>query len=566
MTGAGHVRKKIGQHRVAAPCMRASYDNGVSATPLLGETVAENLDRTTAVHPEALALVSRHQHLRYTYTELNDSVDAVARGLLAAGLERGDRLGLWSPNCAEWVMVQYAAAKVGAVLVNLNPGYRQSEVEHALNTAETVLLIAATTFKGSDYVVMAEAARSSVASLRRVVHLETPGWEEFVSDGDALPNPAVSDRMDFVEFDDPASIQFTSGTTGAPKGTTLTHHNILNNAYFIAEGLRYTEADRVCIPVPFYHNFGMVLGNLGCTTHGSCIVIPSASFDAGAVLDAIDGERCTSLYGVPTMFIAELEHPRLASADLSSLRTGIMAGSPCPIELMKRVCGRLHIPEIAICYGMTESSSVTTQTALTDSLERRVTTVGKVHPHVEIKVVDPDSGRVVTRGKPGELLTRGYNVMLGYWNDPERTRATIDPQRWLHTGDVATMDADGYVNVVGRIKDMIIRGGENIFPSEIEQFLHTHADVVDAAVVGVPDERYGEQVLAWIIPRAGMRLTEAAIQDYCRGQIAHFKVPRYVRFTDVFPETVTGKTRKVVLRELAVDALGLGAEHAEPSA
>ena len=537
--------------------MTVSYANGPSTQPLLGETIGENLERSAARFPDNLALVSRHQNRRYTYAELDAAVDEVARGLLALGLETGDRIGIWAPNCAEWVLVQYATAKVGVILVNINPAYRTSELAYALNQSGCRMLVAARAFKTSDYEAMIEEVRPDVRSLENVILLGTDSWEELIAGAASVPEAALRERSSLLHFDDPINIQYTSGTTGFPKGATLSHHNILNNGYFIGEACRYTENDRVCIPVPFYHCFGMVLGNLACTTHGAAIVVPEAGFEPGATLEAVAEERCTSLYGVPTMFIAELEHPAFEKFDLSSLRTGIMAGSPCPVEVMKQVVSRMHMEDVTIAYGMTETSPVSTQTTPDDNLEHRVSTVGRVHPHVEVKIIDAETGRVVPRGTPGELCTRGYSVMTGYWNDPERTAEAIDAAGWMHTGDLATMDADGYVNIVGRIKDMIIRGGENIYPREIEEFLYTHPDVSDIQVIGVPDVKYGEELMAWVKVREGATLTEDALKEFCRGKIAHYKVPRYVKFTDEFPMTVTGKIQKFKMREQAVAELGL---------
>jgi fatty-acyl-CoA synthase len=537
--------------------MSLSYANGPSAQPLLGETIGENLERTAARVPDHLALVSRHQNRRYSYAEFNAAVDEVARGLLAAGLEAGDRIGIWSPNCAEWVLVQYATAKAGVILVNINPAYRTSELAYALEQSGCRMLVAARAFKTSNYEQMIEEVRGDLPALEDVVLLGTGTWERLLAGAASVPDEARRERMAGLQFDDPINIQYTSGTTGFPKGATLSHHNILNNGYFIGEACRYTEADRVCIPVPFYHCFGMVLGNLACTTHGAAIVIPEAGFEPVPTLQAVAEERCTSLYGVPTMFIAELECPEFETFDLTSLRTGIMAGSPCPVEVMKQVVSRMHMEEVTIAYGMTETSPVSTQTVPEDSLDHRVSTVGRVHPHVEIKIVDPETGRVVERGTPGELCTRGYSVMTGYWNDPERSAEAIDAAGWMHTGDLATMDADGYVNIVGRIKDMIIRGGENLYPREIEEFLYTHPDVSDVQVIGVPDAKYGEELMAWVKVREGASLTEDALKEFCRGRIAHYKVPRYVKFTDEFPMTVTGKIQKFKMREQAVAELGL---------
>ncbi len=536
--------------------MEPSYAHGASSTPLLGETIGANFERTVARVPDAEALVARHQGLRYTYSELNDAVDQVARGLIEHGLSSGDRLGIWSPNNAEWVLLQYATAKAGIVLVNINPAYRTSELDYTLNQSGCRMLVAAQAFKTSDYVAMVEQVRPELRTLEQVVFLGTPAWDELLAAGDAATNDELRARMTSAQFDDPINVQYTSGTTGAPKGATLSHHNILNNGFFIGEYCRYTEADRVCIPVPFYHCFGMVLGNLAITTHGACIVLPEAAFEPGAVLETVQAESCTSLYGVPTMFIAELEHPDFDKFDLSSLRTGIMAGSPCPVEVMRTVVSAMNMDEVTICYGMTETSPVSTQTGATDELERRVSTVGRVHPHVEIKIVDPD-GRVVPRGTSGELLTRGYSVMLGYWNDPERTAEAIDNAGWMHTGDLAAMDDEGFVKIVGRSKDMIIRGGENVYPREIEEFLYTHPDIADVQVIGVPDVRYGEVVMAWVKRRSGAALGEDDVRDFCRDRIAHFKVPHYVKFVDDFPMTVTGKVQKFKMRETAMDELGL---------
>jgi fatty-acyl-CoA synthase len=535
--------------------MKRSYASGVATKPLIGETIGENLERAVARFGDREALVVRHQDVRLTYAELDARVNALARGLIAAGLEQGDRVGIWAPNCAEWVLVQFATAKAGIILVNINPAYRTSELEYALRQSGCRMLVAARAFKTSDYAGMIEEVRADLPALERVVLLDSPEWEELRAGG--APEDELRARMAGLDSDDAINIQYTSGTTGFPKGATLSHHNILNNAFFVGEGCGYDEHDRVCIPVPFYHCFGMVMGNLGCTTHGAAMVVPEAAFDPVAVLTTVQEERCTSLYGVPTMFIAQLSHPQFGDYDLSSLRTGIMAGSPCPIEVMKQVIERMHMDEVTICYGMTETSPVSTQTGAGDSLEQRTKTVGRVHPHLEVKVIDPDSGRCVDRGEPGELLTRGYSVMSGYWNEPERTAEAIDEHGWMHTGDLATMDGDGYLNIVGRSKDMVIRGGENVYPREVEEFLHTHPDVLEAAVIGVPDERYGEELMAWIRVREGAELSEDAVRAFCKGRIAHFKTPRYVRFADGFPMTVTGKVQKYKMREQAIEELGL---------
>ena len=535
--------------------MTLSYAHGASAEPLLGETIGENLERTVARVPDADALISVHQDRRYTYAELNDAVDRLACGMLAAGLRRGDRVGVWSPNRAEWTLAQFATAKIGVILVNINPSYRVSELEFALGHSGCRWLLAAQECRGADYVAMVRAVRDSLPSLERAIFFDTPEFAE-VAQGGASAD-LLRSRMAELDFDDPINIQYTSGTTGFPKGATLSHHNILNNGYFVAGLLDYTKVDRVCIPVPLYHCFGMVMGNLGATSHGACMVYPSETFDPEATLRACARERCTSLYGVPTMFIAELAHPGFKQFDLGTLRTGIMAGSPCPIEVMKQVTGEMGIKEMSIAFGMTETSPVSTQVRRNDTLEHRCGTVGEAMPHIEVKIVDPDTGHIRPRGESGEFLARGYSVMSGYWNDPERTAEAIDAQRWMHTGDLAVMDADGYVRIVGRIKDMIIRGGENVYPREIEEFLYTHPAITDVQVIGVPDERYGEALMALVIVREGATLTEEGVREFCRGQIAHFKIPRYVKLVDSFPMTVTGKVQKFKMREAAIAELGL---------
>ncbi|MDQ6606135.1 MAG: AMP-binding protein [Actinomycetota bacterium] len=538
--------------------MMLSYANGAAERPLLGETIGHNLERTAARVPDRDALVSCHQGLRYTYAEFNAAVDLLACGMLAAGLGQGDRAGIWSPNRAEWPLVQYATAKLGVILVNLNPSYRPSELAYALKQSDCRWLLAAPDYKGSSFVEMVQDVRPGLPALERVVFFGSEDWDALAAapvDADALRA-----GMAELDFDDPINIQYTSGTTGFPKGATLTHHNILNNGRLVAGLLGYTEADRVCIPVPLYHCFGMVMGNLGATNYGACMVYPAEAFDPEATLTACAQERCTSLYGVPTMFIAQLDHPRFAEHDLSTLRTGIMAGSPCPVEVMKRVSSEMGIKEISIAFGMTETSPVTTQVRIDDTLEHRCGTVGQVMPHTEIKIVavgGPESGRTQPRGEPGEFLARGYAVMRGYWNDPERTAEAIDAARWMHSGDLATMDEDGYVRIVGRIKDMIIRGGENVYPREIEEFLYTHAEIADVQVIGVPDRRYGEELMAWVLPRRNAALTEDQVREFCRGQIAHYKIPRYVKFVDEFPMTVTGKIQKYKMREQAIEELGL---------
>ncbi|MEU6746286.1 AMP-binding protein [Spirillospora sp. NPDC046719] len=539
--------------------MTLSYASGVSATPLLGDTIGANLDATVAAFADREAVVDMASGRRWTYDQFAADVDAVALGLRDLGVTKGDRVGIWAPNCAEWMLVQYATAKLGAILVNINPAYRVHELEFVLNQAGIRTLVAAPSFKTSDYAAMIEEVRPRCAALADVVLIGTDAWDALVATGRAGDRHLLHGIGEGLGADDPINIQYTSGTTGFPKGATLSHHNILNNGFFVGELCGYDEEDRICVPVPFYHCFGMVMGNLAATSHGACIVIPAPAFDPKATLDAVAAERCTSLYGVPTMFIAVLNEPSADALDLSSLRTGIMAGSPCPVEVMKQVIDRLGMAEVAICYGMTETSPVSTQTRAGDSLDRRVSTVGTVMPHLEVKVVDPETGVTVPRGTPGEFCTRGYSVMLGYWEEPEKTAEAIDPARWMHTGDLAVMDDEGYVNITGRIKDMVIRGGENVYPREIEEFLYTHPDIVDAQVIGVPDEKYGEELMAWVRLREGApELTAEALREFCHGKLAHFKIPRYVHVVDEFPMTVTGKIRKVQMRAEAVDILGLG--------
>jgi fatty-acyl-CoA synthase len=538
-----------------------SYSHGASASPLLGETIGANLRRVAAAHPDAEVLVDVPTGRRWTYAAFDVETDTLARGLIAAGLEAGDRVGIWAPNCAEWVLLQYATAKAGVILVNINPAYRSHELSFVLRQSGVRILVSAQSFKTSNYRAMIDEVRSELTNLEDVIYLGTPQWDALFTAGQAAGahEDPLPGREASLSFDDPINIQYTSGTTGFPKGATLSHHNILNNGLFIGEGCRYTEQDRVCIPVPFYHCFGMVLGNLACTTHGACIVIPAPGFDPAETLRAVQAERCTSLYGVPTMFIAELALPDFGSYDLSTLRTGIMAGSPCPVEVMKRVVSEMHMTEVTICYGMTETSPVSTQTTADDDMERRVSTVGRVHPHVEVKVTDAETGRVLPRNAPGELCTRGYSVMLGYWNEPDKTSDAIDAARWMHTGDLAVMDEGGYLNIVGRIKDMVIRGGENIYPREVEEFLYGHPAIEDVQVVGVPDVKYGEELCAWVRLRPGQELTEEQVKEFCRGKIAHYKIPRYVRFTADFPMTVTGKVQKFKMRETSIGELGLEA-------
>ncbi|MCW5695030.1 MAG: AMP-binding protein [Pseudolabrys sp.] len=552
-----------------------SYVHGAATTPLIGQTLGAHFDAAAARWADDLALVVRQQDIRWTYRELARRVDDLAAGLLALGLKTGDRIGIWSPNNAEWVITQFATAKAGLILVNINPAYRLAEIEYALNKVGCKALITADSFKTSDYVGMLRelapeldrcAPGALVAkrlpSLSAVIRIgddERPGmfrFDDVMRAGTETHHRQLLDIGPKLQFDDPINIQFTSGTTGAPKGATLTHHNILNNGFFIGEAQRLSPADRVCIPVPLYHCFGMVLGNLACVTHGAAMIYPGEGFDPLAVLETVEAERCTALYGVPTMFIAELGHPDFKNFDLSSLRTGIMAGSPCPIEVMRRCISEMNMSEVTIAYGMTETSPVSFQTSYDDPLERRVGTVGRIHPHVEVKIVDGE-GRIVPPGTAGELCTRGYSVMLGYWDDAERTAEAIDRARWMHTGDLATLDEDGYCNIVGRLKDMVIRGGENVYPREIEEFLYRHPKVADVQVVGVPDVKYGEELCAWIKLKPGETADAEEIRAFCQGQIAHYKIPRYVRFVDAFPMTVTGKVQKFLMRAETVRELGL---------
>jgi fatty-acyl-CoA synthase len=533
-----------------------SYDHGASDRPLLGETIGENFNRMATTHAHREALADRSTGRRWTYAELHLDVLALAHGLLRLGIGKGDRIGIWAPNCPEWTLLQYATAEIGAILVPINPAYRTDELGYVVNQAGIRLLVAAPSFRTSDYAAMIEDVRPDCPDLRRVVLLGSADWH-------ALPDRAgdpraLAARQALLSPDDPINIQYTSGTTGHPKGATLSHHNILNNAHMIGEILGYTELDRICVPVPLFHTFGMVIGNLGATTHGACLVYPAPAFDPTATLAAVAEERCTSLYGVPAMFIAILGAPGFDAYDLSSLRTGILAGSPCPVEIMKQVVDRMGMTEVTIAYGMTETSPVSAQTQADDTLDRRVSTVGRVHPHVEIKIVDPETGVIVPRGVPGELCTRGYSVMLGYWQEPGKTAEAIDAARWMHTGDLATMDADGYINITGRLKDMVIRGGENVSPREIEEYLHTHPDVRDVHVIGVPDARLGEEIMAWIRLRPGARpMTAADVRAYAEGKLAHYKIPRYVRIVEDFPMTASGKVRKVEMRKAAINMLGL---------
>ncbi len=544
-----------------------SQDAGPTTLPLLEETIGSNFARAVADHGDRDALVDHASGRRWTYAELARDVEACALGLAELGVTKGDRVGIWAPNCPEWVLTQYATARLGAILVNINPAYRSHELAYVLKQSGMRTIVAVPEFKDSSYADMIEEVRGDSPNLIDVVLIGDQTWDDLMAAGESGNADALRELEETLATDDPINIQYTSGTTGFPKGATLSHRNILNNGYLVGELIDYTEHDRICIPVPFYHCFGMVMGNLAATSHGAAMVIPAPAFDPAATLDAVATEKCTSLYGVPTMFIAMLNEPGFDDLDLSALRTGIMAGSPCPVEVMKQVISRMGIEDISICYGMTETSPVSTQTRTDDSVERRVSTVGRVHPHLEVKIVDPATGDTLPRGEPGEFCTRGYSVMLGYWDEPKKTAEAIDDEHWMHTGDLAVMDEDGYLNITGRIKDMVIRGGENIYPREIEEFLLTHGDVLDAQVIGVPDERYGEELMAWVRMREGADPLDAeAVREFCRGKLAHYKIPRYVHVVDDFPMTVTGKVRKIEMREEAVELLGLedaaGAQHA----
>jgi fatty-acyl-CoA synthase len=541
----------------SAPVGR-SYASGTYPVALLGDTIGDNFDRTASRFGDREALVDVAAGRRWTYTELAADVDALARGLLGREIGKGDRVGIWAPNCAEWTLTQYATAKIGAILVNINPAYGARELEYVLRQSGIRLLVAARAHRSSNYAAMIDEVRPACPDLDEVILLGSAEWDEVASAERGADPAALAAASAALSTDDPINIQYTSGTTGFPKGATLSHHNILNNGFFVGELCTYTEADRICIPVPFYHCFGMVMGNLAATSHGAAMVIPAPAFDPAATLRAVADERCTSLYGVPTMFIAELALPSFGDFDLTSLRTGIMAGSPCPVEVMKQVVERMHMDEVSICYGMTETSPVSTQTRVDDSIDRRVSTVGRVGPHLEVKIIDPETGLTAPYGEPGELCTRGYSVMLGYWEEPDKTAEAIDAARWMHTGDLAVMDAEGYVNITGRIKDMVIRGGENIYPREVEELLYTHPDVLDAQVIGVPDVKYGEELMVWVRMREGAEpLTAESVREFCTGQIARYKIPRYVQVVDEFPMTVTGKVRKVEMREKSVELLGL---------
>ncbi|MGH2508402.1 MAG: AMP-binding protein [Ktedonobacteraceae bacterium] len=553
-----------------------SYTSGPSDTPLLGLTIGDLFDQTATTYPEHPALISRHQHIRLTYSELQEQVNRCARGLLHLGITKGQRVGIWAPNCAEWCITQFATSKIGAILVNINPSYRQHEIEYVLNQSGCSAIVIAAQFKTSNYTEMiatlapelaqSEVGRLHAAKLPQLTTVIRLGedralgmlpWAELMAMGELVSAEALLKVQRQQEFDDPINIQYTSGTTGFPKGATLSHHNILNNGYFVARLQNFTHKDRLCIPVPLYHCFGMVMGHLACVTHGATMIYPSEGFEPQAVLDTVQEERCTSLYGVPTMFIAELAHPNFAQYDLSSLRTGVMAGSPCPVEVMKKVIASMNMREVEIAYGMTETAPVSTQTRIDSPLDKRVGTVGLIGPHLEIKIVDPANGTVVPVGQSGELCTRGYSIMLGYWNNLEATSSAIDSARWMHTGDLATMDEEGYIKIVGRIKDMIIRGGENVYPREIEEFLYTHPKVSDVQVIGVPDAKYGEEIMAWVQLNPGETATPDEIRAFCQGQIAHYKVPRYVKFVESFPMTVTGKIQKFLMRQTSIEELGL---------
>jgi len=536
-----------------------AYTHGASSVALLGETIDENLKKTVDKYADQEALICSHQNYRATYKEFYDQVVEVAKGLIALGVKRGERVGVWSPNCYQWTLLQYATAKIGVILVNINPAYRTSELIYVINQSGLSVMFSALQFKSSNYKKMMDDAREFTDTIRKAIFWGE-SWEHFLKEGKQISDETLRKYEEKVQFDDPVNIQYTSGTTGNPKGVTLSHHNILNNAYFIGLRMNYTHLDRVCIPVPFYHCFGMVIGNLACTVHGATMVVPNDSFDPVKTLETIEKERCTSLYGVPTMFIAELHEMEQKTYDLSSLRTGVMAGSLCPPEIMKKVKEQMNMHEITICYGMTETSPVSTQTRIGVPFEKQIYSVGTIHDHLEIKIIDPKTQAILKRGESGELCTRGYSVMLKYWNSPEATRQVIDEQRWMHSGDLAMMDEDGYLHISGRIKDLIIRGGENISPKEIEDFLYTYKGVMDAQVIGVPSEKYGEEIMAWIKPNEGVTLTEEELRDFCKERIAHYKIPKYWKFVSEFPMTISGKIRKVEMREIAARELGLATE------
>lgn len=555
---------------------RWSYTSAISDTPLLGLTIGDMFDQTAEKYPDQPALISRHQNIRLTYRQLQEQVNQCAKGLLQLGIQKGQRVGIWSPNRAEWCITQFATSKIGAILVNINPSYRLHELEYVLNQSGCSSIVIAAEFKTSNYTQMlydlapeltscapGQLKAAKLPQLTTIIRMgadQKPGmftWNNLMSMGNTISDAELRARQREQEFDDAINIQYTSGTTGFPKGATLSHHNILNNGYFMTLLQNFTHEDKLCIPVPLYHCFGMVMGNLGCISHGATMIYPSEGFEPLAVLQTVQEEQCTALYGVPTMFIAELDHPDFAKFDLTSLRTGVMAGSPCPIEVMKKVINLMHMSEVEICYGMTETSPVSTQTRNDSPLEKRVGTVGVTHPHLESKIIDPNTGQIVPIGETGELCTRGYSVMLGYWNNVEATVGAIDAARWMHTGDLATMDKDGYINIVGRIKDMIIRGGENVYPREIEEYLYTHPKISDVQVIGVPDQKYGEEIMAWIKVKPGEQVTEEELKEYCKGQIAHYKIPRYIKFVDGFPMTVTGKVQKFQMRKDSIEELGL---------
>ncbi|MGE5355494.1 MAG: AMP-binding protein [Deltaproteobacteria bacterium] len=533
-----------------------SYTSGISDCPLLGETITQNLKKTVEKYGDREALVVPHQNYRATYNDFWAQINSVAKSLVASGIKKGERVGIWSPNRFEWVLTQFATARIGAILVNINPAYKASGLEYAINQSGIKLLIMSKGFRQTDYTGIVSVVRGNTKDLENIIVLEND-WEAFISSGNEITDKLIDDLESKLNFDDPINIQYTSGTTGLPKGATLSHHNILNNGFHVGERLKYTENDRVCIPVPFYHCFGMVLGNLACTTHGACMVIPGEFFEPAQTLKVVQEEKCTSLYGVPTMFIAELELPGIDGYDFSSLRTGIMAGAPCPVETMKLVIRKMNMKDVAICYGMTETSPVSTMTFVDDPFDKRVTTVGKVMPFLEVKVIDPVSGSVLPAGEQGELCTRGYSVMLGYWNDPQTTAKNIDKHGWMHTGDLAMMDDEGYLAITGRIKDLIIRGGENISPREVEEFLMTHESIVESYVIAVPSQRYGEEVCAWIKLKPGVSISPEELTAYCKGKIDTFKIPRYWKFVEDFPTTVTGKIRKVEMREISSKELNL---------
>ncbi|HLI87174.1 MAG TPA: AMP-binding protein [Ktedonobacteraceae bacterium] len=555
---------------------RWSYTSGTSDTPLLGITIGDMFDQTVEQYPDNIALISRHQGIRWSYREFQEQVNRCAKGLMQLGLQKGQRVGIWAPTRVEWTVTQFATSKIGVILVNINPAYRLHELEYALKQSGCTAVVIAPEFKSSNYTEMlytlapelhesepGKLRAAKLPELTTVVRMgsdKMPGmfsWDDLMNMGASISDEQLKEAQSQQEFDDPINIQYTSGTTGFPKGATLSHHNILNNGYFVVRLQNFTHRDKLCIAVPLYHCFGMVMGNLGCVSVGATMVYPSEGFDPLAVLQAVQEEKCTALYGVPTMFIAELEHPDFKKFDLTSLRTGVMAGSPCPVEIMKRAINDMHMSEVEICYGMTETSPVSTQTRSDSSLEKRVSTVGVIHPHQEIKIIDPATGKVVPVGQPGELCTRGYSVMLGYWNNPQATAEAIDKARWMHTGDLATMDKDGYINIVGRIKDMIIRGGENVYPREIEEFLYSHPKISDVQVIGVPDARYGEEIMAWVKVKPGEQVTADELREFCKGKIAHYKIPRYFKFVDAFPMTVTGKIQKFQMRDQSIQELGL---------